>query len=80
MSAPSYFGEIGILEQIPRTATVTAVGGCRCERIEGAAMLAALASAPASSSLMENVRSRLAVTHPSLPVKFPAPPVAEEVS
>ena len=66
MSAPSYFGEIGVLEQIPRTATVTAIGDCRCERIDGQALLDALTTAPASSSLMENARSRLASTHPSL--------------
>jgi hypothetical protein len=65
MTAPSYFGEIGVLEQIPRTATVTASTGCRCERIEGEALLDALTTAPPSSSLMENARSRLAVTHPS---------------
>ncbi len=66
MAAPSFFGEIGVLRRIPRTATVTALTDCRCERIAGEALLDALVTAPASSSLMENVRGRLAVTHPSL--------------
>ena len=70
MTAPSYFGEIGVLEQIPRTATVTALGECRCERIEGDELLDALTTAPPSSSLMENARSRLARTHPSRSVTF----------
>ena len=70
MTAPDYFGEIGVLEQIPRTATVTAGSDCRCERIDGAVLLEALTSTPASSSLMENVRSRLAVTHPSVGTTF----------
>jgi hypothetical protein len=70
MSAPSYFGEIGVLQRIPRTATVTALTDCRCERIEGSALLEALTSAPASSSLMENARARLAVTHPSASPNF----------
>jgi ATP-binding cassette subfamily B protein len=65
MTAPSYFGEIGILERIPRTATVTAVGACRCEAIDGETLLDALTSAPPSATLMENARSRLALTHPS---------------
>jgi MFS family permease len=65
MTAPTYFGEIGVLEQIPRTASVTASTDCRCERIEGEALRDALTTAPPSSSLMENARSRLAVTHPS---------------
>jgi MFS family permease len=65
MSAPSYFGEIGVLEHIPRTATVTALRDCRCDRIDGEVLLGALTTAPASSSLMENVRGRLAITHPS---------------
>jgi Cyclic nucleotide-binding domain/Transmembrane secretion effector len=73
MSAPSYFGEIGVLEHIPRTASVTALSACRCERIEGRAFLDALLSAPPSSSLMENSRSRLAVTHPSRRVTFDLP-------
>jgi CRP-like cAMP-binding protein len=66
MAAPSYFGEIGLLEHIPRTATVTAITESRCDRIEGEALLDALTTTPASSSLMENARSRLAATHPSL--------------
>lgn len=73
MSAPSYFGEIGVLQQIPRTATVRATTRCRCERIEGAALLDALTSTPPSSSLMENARSRLALTHPSAKLTVPEP-------
>jgi MFS family permease len=65
MSAPSYFGEIGVLERIPRTATVSALTHCDCLSIEGSALLDALRSTPPSSSLMENARSRLAITHPS---------------
>ena len=72
MPAPSYFGEIGVLERIPRTATVTALTEARTLRIEGAALLDALTSVPPSSSLMENARSRLALTHPSQPVTFAA--------
>jgi MFS family permease len=70
MTAPSYFGEIGVLEQIPRTATVKALTECRCWRIEGSALLDALNTTPPSSSLMEQARSRLAVTHPSTKLAF----------
>ena len=73
MSAPSYFGEIGVLQHLPRTATVRATWPCRCERIEGADLLEALNSTPPSVSLMENARSRLALTHPSVIPKFPEP-------
>jgi MFS family permease len=66
MVAPTYFGEIGVLRRIPRTATITARVDCRCDRIDGEALVEALTSAPPSTSLMENARSRLAVTHPSL--------------
>jgi MFS family permease len=74
MSAPSYFGEIGVLERIPRTATVTAVGTCRCEQIDGETLLDSLTSAPPSATLMENTRSRLALTHPSREATFAADP------
>ena len=54
-----------MLGHIPRTATVTAVGACRCERIAGEALLDALRSTPPSTTLMEGARSHLAITHPS---------------
>ena len=64
MRSPSYFGEIGVLERIPRTATVTAVTACRCEQIDGDDLLDALTTAPPSATLMENaqllgIRSRV---------------------
>jgi hypothetical protein len=65
MSGPSYFGEIGVLARIPRTATVTALTPCGCLQIDGETLLEALTAAPPSSALMENARSRLALTHPS---------------
>jgi MFS family permease len=72
MAAPSYFGEIGVLERIPRTATVTALTDCRCERIEGEALLDALTTAPPSTSLMEVASSRLALTHPGRRLSYSA--------
>src|SRR5204863_1992503 len=65
MSAPAFFGEIGLLAAIPRTATVTALNRCQCLRIDGDAFLAALTTSPPSTGLMETARSRLAVTLPS---------------
>jgi CRP-like cAMP-binding protein len=68
--APAFFGEIGVLEQIPRTASVTAVSGCRCLRIAAETVLSAFTSTPPSSSVMENARTRLALTHPSRRLTF----------
>lgn len=68
--APSYFGEIGVLERIPRTATVTALTDCRCERIDGDELLEALTASPPSSSLMETAQRRLAVTNPARTLTF----------
>ena len=79
MSAPSYFGEIGVLERIPRTATVTAITDARVLRIEGTALLDSLTTAPPSSSLMENARSRLALTHPSRALTYSASDEREPV-
>ncbi len=64
MHAGAYFGEIGLLEQIPRTATVESTRESRVLRISGEDFLAALADAPASTSLLEGASSRLARTHP----------------
>jgi MFS family permease len=74
MTAPTYFGEVGVLGHIPRTATVTALTDCRCDQIDGEALLQALSSAPPSTALMENARSRLSLTHPSRPEPFAARP------
>jgi CRP-like cAMP-binding protein/predicted MFS family arabinose efflux permease len=64
MESGSWFGEIGLLERIPRTATVTAVAPSRLLRIPGDAFVDALTNAPASTALLEGARSRLARTHP----------------
>jgi hypothetical protein len=73
MEAGSYFGEIGVLEGIPRTATVTAIGPCRCLRIAGEAFLAAITAGPVSTTLLEDARSRLARTHPSRRITYGDP-------
>jgi MFS family permease len=77
MTAPAFFGEIGVLERIPRTATVTAQSECTCQRIEGEALLEALTASPPSSSLMETAQGRLAVTHPARQLTFGADAAAE---
>jgi CRP-like cAMP-binding protein len=70
LAAPNYFGEIGVLEGIPRTATVTALTECRCERIDGEALLEALVTSPPSSALMETAQGRLAATQPARTLTF----------
>ncbi|MGH2842078.1 MAG: MFS transporter [Solirubrobacteraceae bacterium] len=65
MTAPTYFGEIGILNQIPRTANVTTITACKCALIDGGALLDAINSASASASMTELASARLALTHPS---------------
>jgi CRP-like cAMP-binding protein len=73
MGPRSYFGEIGLLERIPRTATVTAQVPTRCYRIDGDEFLAALTSTPPARSLIEGARSRLATSHPSRNLTYEAP-------
>jgi CRP-like cAMP-binding protein len=80
MEAPSYFGEIGVLERIPRTATVTALGPVRLLRIDADDLRDALTASPASSALMENARFRLAVTHPARAASFGDEPRLPEKS
>jgi CRP-like cAMP-binding protein len=79
MSAPAYFGEIGVLEHIARTATVSALTDAQLLRIDGTALLDALTSTPPSSSLMENARRRLALTHPSRTLSFEQPHSGDRV-
>jgi CRP-like cAMP-binding protein len=66
ITAPGYFGEIGIIHAVPRTANVSAVDGCRCALIDGASLLDALSLASASASLMATTQSRLTGARPSL--------------
>jgi hypothetical protein len=72
MEPGTYFGEIGLLERIPRTATVTAEEDCELYRIEAADFFDALSTASAAPSLLEGARTRLATTHPSLRPTFEA--------
>lgn len=65
LGAGTYFGEIGLIGHIPRTATVTATTPCTLLRIAGQDFLDALTSLSASPSLLEGARTRLALTHPS---------------
>jgi MFS family permease len=76
MQAPTYFGEIGILEHIPRTANVIAADSCRCLLIDGEELLDAVQSANASSSMLSRARSLLAATHPSVRSDEDVEPVA----
>ncbi len=77
MQAPTYFGEIGILRHIPRTATATAAEDCRCLLIDGPTLLEALATASPSSTMLARTASHLAVTHPSVQPE-PVGPMALE--
>ena len=56
--APAYFGEIGLIHSVPRTASVTAVQPCRVWRIPADAFLSAAAQAGLSSALSDSVRIR----------------------
>jgi CRP-like cAMP-binding protein len=58
MTAPSYFGEIGLIHGIPRTATVTAEGPCRLWQIPADAFLTAVSQAGLSGALTESVQLR----------------------
>ena len=72
-----YFGEIGLIERIPRTATVVAVTDGSVLRIEGEDFLNILNQAPAlSPTLASAIAGRLSRTHPS---HLPRPAATEEV-
>lgn len=62
----SYFGEIGILHGLARTATVRAVLDCALLRIDAEDFRAALETGSASAALVSTASSRLAQTHPVL--------------
>jgi CRP/FNR family cyclic AMP-dependent transcriptional regulator len=61
-----YFGEIGLLQGIPRTATVTAVTPAELLRITGEDFLRIVNEGPGVSSALRNgMTRRLDLTHPS---------------
>ena len=72
MKSPSFFGEIGLLQGIPRTATVTATEPTRLWRISGEDFLSALTETPLSASATAGLTTRLKRTHPSRQVTLPA--------
>lgn len=76
LNAPAYFGEIGLIERRPRTATVRALGDCKLLRIEGPDFVEVLTTSPASMSLVEGARSRVTRTRPSCR-QASTPPLAE---
>lgn len=60
-----YFGEIGLIENVPRTASIRAGAGVTMLRIAGNDFLDALTQSPASAGFLEGARTRLQATHPS---------------
>lgn len=60
-----WFGEIGLIEQIPRTATVTAKTAVVLLRIDGTAFLEALTSGRPSAAILDGSAARLRRTHPT---------------
>ena len=58
LPAGSWFGELGLLEGIPRTATVRTTAPCTLLRIDGEAFLGALSAAPLASTALDGARAR----------------------
>ena len=70
LAPPDYFGEIGLLERRPRTATVTTASPCTVLRINGDDFVDALTAADLSPSALGGVQMRLARTHPTATLTF----------
>jgi len=73
MGPDTYFGEIGVMERIPRTATVTAEAPTRCYRIDGDAFLDALTTTPPAAAVLDGVQTRLRASHPSRRLTYEHP-------
>lgn len=68
--AGDYFGEIGLIEGIPRTATVSAETDSIVLRIDGATFLESLTSLQPSAAILDGAALRLHRTHPSRTVRL----------
>jgi CRP-like cAMP-binding protein/predicted MFS family arabinose efflux permease len=68
MGPRSYFGEIGLLRGIPRTATVRTTEPCVLWKLSGEDFLDAVQANTASASLLGTAFARLSRTHPHLAV------------
>jgi CRP-like cAMP-binding protein/predicted MFS family arabinose efflux permease len=79
MTAPSYVGEIGLLQGISRTATVTAVEPCRVWRIDADAFFEAVTQQPLSSTFVSGMTTRLKRTHTTGAIVLPAQRKADDV-
>jgi MFS family permease len=80
MGPRSYFGEIGLLHGIPRTATVRTTEPCVLWRLSGEDFLDAVQANSASTSLLGVAFSRLSRTHPRLAAEPPTQQPSSEAS
>lgn len=66
MGAGDHFGEVGLLEGMPSTATVKTVTPCSLLRVSATAFLEVLARSPAiTAALIESVGGSMARSHPA---------------
>jgi NTE family protein len=80
LSDGDYFGEIGLLHSVPRTATVSAVRDSVLYRIRGADFLAAVSNMPGTKLLLhEGTAARLAAWRPALRPEIPTISTLESV-
>jgi hypothetical protein len=79
MGPGSYVGEIGVLQQIPRTATVSAA--TELYRIDAGDFRDALTELPPATTFLDLARARLARAHPTEPFhpRQPSPPAASSL-
>jgi MFS family permease len=71
MHAPAYVGEIGVLEHVARTATVTAETPARLLRIGADNFYESLTGTSFTGAFIASMSSRLAKTHPSQTITIP---------
>jgi predicted MFS family arabinose efflux permease len=72
LGAGDYFGEIGLIERIPRTATVRAIEDCELLRISGQDFLRfATEGTGLMTALRAGIATRLAKTHPTRTARHP---------